>query len=144
MSRRLPTLIAGLAFAISACGADTAVESTGTASGLPDGTWQVSQLMVAEPTDLPAEPIRFQFVNVGASMRIDTGCHRLFGSYTFEDDGAASFTVPGISTNECAPAAQALEDTLLAVLQSVSSWEGSQQALILLSPSGRLELVPSD
>lgn len=128
------------------CGATPAVESSGDpATGLPEGQWSVTLLEVdGRSVDLAQAAIQLEMLNVGSSLRVDTSCHRLFGSYTFNPGGEASFTMPGVSTNECAANDQAIEDAFLMVIESVSSWQGDRRELSLVAPTGRLVLVPGE
>ncbi len=137
-------LVASAAMVTVGCGATPAVESSGDpTTGLPEGRWLVTTLEVESQTvDLAQAAIRLEMLNVGSSLRVDTGCHRLFGSYTFDPNGSASFTVPGVSTNECTADDQAIEDAFLLVIESVSSWQGDRQELSLVAPAGRLALAP--
>lgn len=149
MIRRLGLVLAlgvsALLFAVG-CGATPAVESSGDpATGLPEGRWVVTLLEIdGQSVDLAQAAIRLEMLNVGSSLRVDTSCHRLFGSYTFNPDGAASFTMPGVSTNECAADDQAIENAFLLVIESVSSWQGDHQELTLVAPTGRLLLAPGE
>lgn len=131
---------------IASCGEAPAVESSGDPeTGLPEGRWTVDRLeLEGRPVDLSAAAVRVEMLNVGSSMRVDSGCHRLFGSYTFEPNGNASFTVPGVSTNECSADDQAIEDAFLVVIEEVSSWQGDRQELSLIAPTGLLVLVPGE
>lgn len=68
-----------------------------------------------------------------------SGCHRLLGSFTLEDQTQrASFTVPGVSTNPCEPAEQMLEDLILEALAEVTRFQRSGLQLDLLDSSENL------
>lgn len=77
----------------------------------------------------------------------NTGCHRILGSFTLEDNtGAASFTVPGLSTNSCDSSRQAVEDLLLDALDQVDGFQRTDAQLEFVDPIGdlllRLEPLP--
>lgn len=77
----------------------------------------------------------------------NTGCHRILGSFTLEDNsGNASFTVPGLSTNSCDSSRQAVEDLLLDALAQVDGFQRSDAQLEFVNPVGdlllRLEPLP--
>ena len=147
MNRRLGLLLAFWALVLTvSCGATPAIDSSGDPeTGLPEGRWIVTTLDVdGHAIDLDQSSVRLEMLNVGSSLRVDTGCHRLFGSYTFNPDNSASFTVPGTSTNECSGTDQVVEDAFLAVIESVNSWQGDRQELSLVAPTGRLVLAPDE
>jgi heat shock protein HslJ len=108
------------------------------------GQWTVETIELQNTSvDLATSSIVIDLRAAEASLRADTGCHQIFGSFTFRDDGTASFTVPGKSTNECAPTDEALEDQLLEALEDISSWsqvaEQSDQ-LVFRGPASSVTL----
>ena len=145
---RLPTLgatfltvgamLGAMAGAV-ACAADL-VEN----DDLVTGQWTLTRLVDDDTrVDLGNSSILIDISSAESSIRINTPCHWLYGSFTFLDDGTASFTVPGSSTNDCRPADERVEDSLRAALEQVSSWtEAADRRLVFHGPSVRIEIDP--
>lgn len=109
-------------------------------------------------------PMSYQVINVasgqdmigptGAVISLDeaygvldgnTGCHRILGSFTLTesngDSGRASFTVPGLSPNDCSAQDQVLEDLILSALHDAAGFKRSSQVLELFDQQQRPVLL---
>ncbi len=90
---------------------------------LPSGPWRVEAVELDGTTVGPGgRSMVLEFSTAESALRGNTGCHQIFGAFTFLDDGTASFTIPGRSSEACAPADQTAEDQLIDALEAVSSW----------------------
>lgn len=117
--------------------------------------WRVTELEV-DGVQADVSDVFLEFSTVQSSLRIDSDCHGLYGSFTIENrdgstprkgadaraQGNASFTVPGASTNQCSPEDQQIEDALVAALESTRSWRQEGQKLVFQGESTLLELSP--
>ncbi|MFT7597338.1 MAG: hypothetical protein ACI8TP_000256 [Acidimicrobiales bacterium] len=127
------------AVALGGCGGATPENDD-----LLTGSWQVSELVVADTAiDLAQSPVVIDLSTAQRSVRADTSCHWLYGSFTILRDGSATFTMPGRSTQSCEASDQLVEDALLGALDSVRSWQLVEDRLVFASPTVRLELSPT-
>ena len=117
--------------------------------------WRVTKLEV-DGVEVEVSDVFVELSTAQTSLRVDSNCHGLYGSFTIEtsdaaenigaaeDSGDASFTVPGASTNQCSPDDQQIEDALLLALESTSSWRQEGPKLLFQGDSTLLELSPVD
>jgi hypothetical protein len=121
------------------------------------GTWLVD-LVELKPSDdagavelartVSEEIDAVVFDQTAASIEATTGCRRIFGSYTFlaadqAESGIATFTIPGLSTDDCPPEDDLAAVSLTALLEQVQSWRQDGDRLMLEGPEGRLGLRPA-
>ena len=126
-----------LVLVLGACGAAEIAEN----DDLLSGRWQVTELSMAGE-QLEADQFVLELSTAQASIRVDSNCHQLYGSFTFRENGTASFTVPGASTNECSASDQMVEEALVMTLESVTRWRQEGQKLVFEGQSSLLELTP--
>ncbi len=124
-----------------------------------DGAWIVTTLEVhmtaadgADDTgllDAIGAPLLVEIDTGEAALRGQTGCGRLFGSYTLlgdgTDGGEASFTIPSPAANSDCPADERrAHEALVNALEQVSQWRQEGTALVFQGPdSTMLELSPA-
>lgn len=70
-----------------------------------------------------------------AAVRGETVCHTVFGSLSVSDAGALSLTIPGTTNEPCDDNLQMIEDTTVADLESVTSWDRKGDQLTLEGPN---------
>ncbi len=124
-----------------------------------DGEWIVTTLEV-DPTaedgvdyggvlDAIDAPLLVEIDTGEAAVRGQTGCGRLFGSYTLlgngTDGGEASFTIPSPAPDsDCAADERRAHEALVSALEQVSRWRQAGTALVFQdSESTTLELSPA-
>lgn len=106
------------------------------------GQWTVTRLITDDtPVGLGTSSILIDISSAESSVTIEGPCQRLYGSFSFFDDGTASFTLPGSTTNECQPADEQLEDALRSALEGVTAWTRTGDRLVLRAPSARVEVA---
>lgn len=132
-----------MALVVTGCAAPELVQN----DDLITGQWRVTDLVVAGTAiDLGQSNLVIDLSTAESSLRADTGCQRLFGSFTFTDDGIASFTVPGRSDNDCAATDQQIEDAFIGAVTAVRSWDQAEDRLTFRSDpqaESRIELTPA-
>lgn len=78
------------------------------------------------------------FETVFGGLTVKPGCNTYFGSFTLAEDGSASFTVGGGSSQDCGRL-DAQEEAILGALAEVSAWSTVDGGFRFDGPSG-----PSD
>lgn len=140
MSHLVPSrwLIASLAaLTMSACSADvddTNASTPGGGIGVLDGGWILSsedRFMLLEVADATS------------TITVHTDCNSRFGSYTLEQDGIASFSLPGATKKACDAQATTLERTAVETLEDVTSWTLEGDNLSLIGPHQTLVFHPA-
>lgn len=149
LRRSLFPLLLMILAAAGGCGSDTPVNRSGPT--IPDGyptvaperfngafeVWSVRTEGEVRAFDIP--PMIVIDVVTGA-VEAGFGCNLYLGSYTLTDDGVASFTLAGGTSEEC-PDGGSDEQLLLALFGTVDRWQDAESGFALTSPLGdRVEL----
>jgi hypothetical protein len=117
------------------------------------GTWIVERLELADTEiDLGQSRLVVEIDTSSLAVRGQTGCGRLFGSYTLtlvdgtDREGPASFTLPSPAPDDSCPAADRdRHESLVAALETVSQWRREGPLLFLVDvPTTAVELRPAD
>ncbi len=132
-----PIVLAAALFLLSACGsADVdgpAIDGPATTDDGPrvadqrfDGEFvAISVTVDGQPVTLLTDPLVIIETEFG-SLTINPGCNSYFGSFTLAEDGTASFTVAGGSTQDCGELTRQ-EDAVLAAIAGVESWTATDR-----------------
>lgn len=131
----------------AACGADdggvlepvdsaTSTDRLQVADARFDGDFQITEIIVDGQTVPPVSSPIISIETVFGGLSLMPGCNTYFGSFTLSEDGSASFTVAGGSSQECEDLAQQ-EEQILDVLDSVTSWEQTDRGFRLTDGSGK-------
>ena len=124
-----------------------------------DGEWVVTTLEL-DPTavdgtdyagvlDSIGEALLVEIDTGEAALRGQTGCGRLFGSYTLlgggTDGGDASFTIPSPEAdNDCVADERRAHEALVIALEQVNRWQQEGTTLVFRGPdSTTLVLTPA-
>lgn len=140
---------------LSACGADAETGSDGdpgpnsggqngegprVADARFEGDFLVEQLSDGSgPVPLFTTP-SINFETVFGGLTVKPGCNTYFGSFTLAEDGTASMTVAGGSTEDCGGLAPQ-EEAILETLASVTSWTEVDGGFRLDGTGGRSILL---
>ncbi len=100
-------------------------------AGPLDGEWLVERIVV-DGLDLTPESgaIVLRIDTPNSTLAGRTSCQQIFGSFTIDGDGRATFTVPTPPGLECSEAAQFEQDTLIAALERSATWSGDATAAV--------------
>ena len=120
MSRSLRHLCAALCLLLASCGV-LQVDGPGPL----DGEWLVERIVV-DGIDITPESgaIVLRIDSPNSTLAGRTSCQQIFGSFTINGDGKATFTVPTPPGLDCSEAAQFEQDTLIAALERSATWSG--------------------
>ncbi|MEM7274661.1 MAG: META domain-containing protein [Actinomycetota bacterium] len=97
---------------------------------------------------LGGEPVELATI---ASVAIETefgglevlpGCNTYFGSFSLEEDGTASFTIPGGSAQDCGPELGAQEEAVLAALTAATGWVETGDGFRFEGPDSSITIAP--
>ncbi len=148
-SRSLVPILLAILTAVGGCG--TAAPANGSERTIPEGYptvaserfhgafEAVSVRAEGEVLTLEVPPMIVIDVVTGG-VEAGFGCNQYLGSYTLADDGVASFTFAGGTSEQC-PGGRVVEQTLLAVFERVDRWEDAGGGFTVTSPVGdRVEL----
>ena len=126
LPRRLAGLLATLVVAATSCGV-LQVDGPGPL----DGEWLVDRIVV-DGADLTPESgaIVLRIDTPNSTLAGRTSCQQIFGSFTIDADGKATFTVPTPPGVDCSEAAQFEQDLLIAALEQSASWTGDAGATV--------------
>ena len=126
LPRRLAGLLAMLVVAATSCGV-LQVDGPGPL----DGEWLVDRIVV-DGADLTPESgaIVLRIDTPNSTLAGRTSCQQIFGSFTIDADGKATFTVPPPPGVDCSEAAQFEQDLLIAALERSASWTGDAGATV--------------
>ncbi len=115
---------------LAACGETAPSLTEGDAI---EGTWRLSSFSTSAGELDDAELV--MEIDLGAaSISADTICHTVLGSFSVDDDGALSFTIPGTTNQPCDDDQQALEDEIVEGLEAVTTWRRQGDQLTLAGP----------
>lgn len=117
---------------LSACGADEGfgepdpttitTDRVQVADARFDGEFQITSLTIdGQDIGLDSRPI-LSIETVFGGLSLMAGCNTYFGSFTLSEDGEASFTIAGGSSQECADLAEQ-EQAVLDALAATTRWE---------------------
>ena len=152
-SRRVLANLIGLVLITSACGTSGSASPPAAAGvqhrpstipgggiGVFDGAWQLDEISITDlsstpfdATDLANVILLLDVEDDTSTIMVNSNCHRRSGSYTLREDGSASITLPGSTTQRCDEAAASLEDLGIGALESVVSWQQEGDRLTLFS-----------
>lgn len=143
---RLLGAVVGIAMLTVSCAADS--EETGVPVGFPtiaaENLGGVYNIVQIEPVDAGPTPLVLSVTPtveldvVTGSLTIDTACNRHLGSFTLDDQGRASFTIPGGTTDACPDEAAAEDQLLLNILDETSQWAGGDGTLTFSGNAGAM------
>ncbi len=115
-----------------------AVQVPGGGIGVFDGDWVLTEAGISGRPEVEGRPleelvIQFEVDDSTSTLVVHTNCHERSGSYTFNPDHSASISLPGSTTQTCDITAAAFEDLAVRLLESVTSWERSDDKLTLFA-----------
>ncbi len=143
----LAVLAIGLALTLAACGATETIDSESEIPvGFPtiapaevNGVYELTSVQpsISETTDIAftATPSAELDVVTG-TLAIDTACNRYLGSFSLEDDGRASFTITGGTSDECPAEVADQDDLMLEVLAATDQWSQDGGNLLFSGTAG--------
>lgn len=100
-----------------------------------DGDFIISDVTFdGRPVPLETVPT-INFETVFGGLTVKPGCNTYFGSFTLAEDGTASITVPGGTSQDCGGLGSQ-EEAVLAALAEVTSWAETDDGFRLAGPSG--------
>lgn len=124
-------LVLALGLLLTACGAsetdpdglggDAAGQQPRVADLAFDGEFFITSITVDDQPVEVATTARITLETEFGGLRVEPACNTFFGSFTIDQDGTASFTVTGGSSQDCGPFT-GQEQAVLAALESVDSW----------------------
>ncbi len=99
-----------------------------------DGDFIISDVTFdGRPVPLETVPT-INFETVFGGLTVKPGCNTYFGSFTLAEDGTASITVPGGTSQDCGDLGSQ-EEAVLAALAEVTSWAETDDGFRLAGPS---------
>ncbi len=120
----LVSVVVIVAALLAACGADVEPADGGpgrVADARFDGDFRIESVSLdGRAIELVQGP-RLTIETVFGGLTVEPGCNTYFGSFTLAEDGTASFTVAGGSTEPCAEL-ERQEQAVLAALREATSW----------------------
>lgn len=138
-------------FALSACGSadldepigvDVTVADDGprVADVRFDGEFVVTALTSNDQeVALPVAPLVGFETEFGA-LTVNPGCNTYFGSFTLAEDGVASFTIAGGSSQDCGDLDEQ-EELVLAALRGVTSWTEAPDGFVFEGPNSSVTAI---
>ncbi len=127
---KLPIPLLGLLVILVAAASSCGVLQVDGAGPL-DGEWLVDRIVV-DGADITPESgaIVLRIDSPNSTLAGRTSCQQIFGSFTIDAEGKATFTVPNPPGVDCSEAAQFEQDLLIAALERSATWTGDASATV--------------